>query len=95
MTAAADLRDSRTLRRVNEMIRESLAAGGYPDRIAFFCECADPSCYQPVWLTVAGYERARADARVIVAPGHAPSHAQRGRRGGRKQRAGHAPTPAA
>jgi hypothetical protein len=73
MTATADLRDRRTLRRVNELIRESLAVGGYPDRIAFFCECADPGCYQPVWLTVAGYERARADGRVLHAPGHVAS----------------------
>lgn len=75
MTATADLRDARTLRRVNELIRESLAAGGYPDRIAFFCECADPSCHLPVWLTVAGYEQARVDARVLLAPGHARSDA--------------------
>lgn len=74
MATAIELRDSRTLRQVNEMIRGSLAAGGYPDRIAFFCECGDPSCSQPVSMTVAGYERACAEARAILAPGHAPTH---------------------
>lgn len=71
MTTTAEPRVRRVMRRVNEMMWESLARGGYAEPIAFFCECADPECYQPVWLTATDYERARTDPEfTLLAAGH-------------------------
>jgi hypothetical protein len=55
-------------RRVNDLIQESLhETRSQP--VAFFCECASPVCFQPVWLTPEEYKRFR-DARPVLAPGH-------------------------
>ncbi len=51
--------EPRDLRRVNDMIWESLAAGGRTESVAFLCECDDASCYQAVWLTLDDYAEAR------------------------------------
>ena len=59
------------MRRVNELICQSLANGGREDPVAFFCECEDPGCYRPVWLTPAEYEEARTDSGwAALAYGH-------------------------
>jgi hypothetical protein len=49
------------LRRVNELISESLVNGGRAEPVAFFCECVDPSCYRTVWLTPAAFEEEERD----------------------------------
>jgi hypothetical protein len=47
------------MRRVNDLIWESLVRGGYAEPVAFFCECGDEGCCRPVWLMPAEYERRR------------------------------------
>ena len=57
-------------RRVNDLIRESLD-DDETERIAFFCECGSPRCFETVWLTGAEYERGRlVDGWRVLAPGH-------------------------
>ena len=47
------------MRRVNDLIWESLDDRGRPDAVAFFCECGRDSCYRPVWLTADEYDESR------------------------------------
>jgi hypothetical protein len=59
------------IRGVNELICESLANGGRAEPVAFFCECSDPGCYQPVWLTPAQFMLARNDPEwAALTDGH-------------------------
>lgn len=71
MTAPTLVRVSSTMRRVNDLIWQSLDEGGRTEPVAFFCECAQEGCYRPVWLTPAAYEesRRRPDG-AVVAPNH-------------------------
>ncbi len=39
--------------------------------IVFFCECGDPHCFRPVWLTADEFDRARALGEALVVE-HAP-----------------------
>ncbi len=65
-------------REVNELMRASLRLRD--ERIAFFCECADASCYQAVWLTCAEYDEARADPEwLALVGGHQPDRPGAGR----------------
>jgi hypothetical protein len=60
-----------TKREVNEMMCDALRRRDDPERIPFFCECNDMSCYQAVWLTVTEYDRARTSPRWMpLAAGH-------------------------
>lgn len=63
MSVAAGSGLSDMLRQANNLIWESLRANGYRESVAFFCECSDPGCYRPVWLTLEEYETARRDPR--------------------------------
>lgn len=73
-------RPAEQMRRINDLVWESLDNGGRPEPIAFFCECGDDGCYRSVWLTAAEYEARRADPRWnALAPQHprvrsAPGH---------------------
>ena len=69
MTAPTLVRMPATMRRVNDLIWESLDRGGRTDPVAFFCECAQEGCYRPVWLTLVEYEqnRRRADWIAVAA----------------------------
>lgn len=58
-------------RAVNTALAELLEITDAGEPIAFFCECDDPDCYRPVWLSRTEYERRRVDA-----PALAPSHAR-------------------
>jgi hypothetical protein len=60
------------MRKVNDLLLDSLDDPDDSHTVAFFCECADPTCYGPVWLTPSEYERARS-ARdwTVLADGHA------------------------
>jgi hypothetical protein len=39
----------------------------------FMCECGDPDCHEPVWLTLTAYEKVRRRGKPILAEGHTPS----------------------
>jgi len=55
-------------REVNERIRDVTK---YEGEIEFLCECGDPTCAEPITMTVAEYEDVRADAtHFLVVPGH-------------------------
>jgi hypothetical protein len=61
------------IRRANNLMCESLDAGGRTEPVAFFCECGDPDCFEQVWLTPDAYDAARANAAwSALAPGHVP-----------------------
>jgi hypothetical protein len=59
-------------RSVNEHIRAAAGAQGLDGHsYEFLCECADSTCVERVALTVAEYERVRADGtRFVLASGH-------------------------
>lgn len=59
-------------REINERLRGDLSALPASDEpVAFVCECGLLECAQPVSLTLAEYEAARADSLdFIVVPGH-------------------------
>ena len=72
MTAPTLLRLPTTMRRVNDLIWESLAHGGHDDPVAFFCECGRDGCYRPVWLTPEEYDaRRRRSDWLAVSAAHA------------------------
>jgi hypothetical protein len=56
------------MRRVNELISESLARGR-DQPTALFCECADPDCYRVVWLSPAEYLSGRRNPLWIAVSG--------------------------
>ena len=48
------------------------------ERLMFYCECADPTCFERVYLTAAEYEAIRDDStRFAVAAGHVFPEAER------------------
>jgi hypothetical protein len=59
-------------RSVNENIEEAAASGQIEEHVfEFFCECSNIDCTLLLPMTVAEYERVRADPRqFVVAPGH-------------------------
>lgn len=65
-------RNETLFRSVNENIEGAAASGQLDDHIfEFFCECSNTDCTLLLPMTVAEYERVRADARqFVVAPGH-------------------------
>jgi len=68
---------SQQIRDANELIREGLRHADASYKVAFLCECEDPSCYDAVWLTCAEYEQRRAASQPLIVPGHrAPAAAE-------------------
>ena len=60
-------------RDVNERVKEVDQSHNIPtaDRWDFLCECGNAGCMERISLTVAEYERVRADpAQFAVVPGH-------------------------
>jgi hypothetical protein len=52
-------------------MHDSLAAHLEFERIAFFCECLKPRCFETVWLTAGEYEAGCSNPRWYVrVPGH-------------------------
>jgi len=48
------------------------------ERLMFYCECADPKCFDRVFLTADEYEAIRADStRFVVVAGHVFPEAER------------------
>ena len=71
MTAPTLLRTPATMRRVNDLIWESLDRGGNTDPVAFSCECGRDGCYRHVWLTPVGYEQLRRQLGwLVLSPSH-------------------------
>ncbi len=63
--------DRSGVRRINDLMCESLDEGGRVEPVPFLCECGRPACCQQVWLTRDAYERARSDpAWAALARGH-------------------------
>jgi hypothetical protein len=59
-------------RGINERILGAADQHGSDGHVyEFICECSDPSCVERVPLTIAEYERVRAEGtRFVLAPGH-------------------------
>ena len=58
-------------RDINERIEAGHWPGADPEPLAFRCECARLGCNMLLELTIAEYERVRADSRYFVLiPGH-------------------------
>ncbi len=57
-------------RRANHYMRHGLERLDPDEAIPFFCECDDPDCFAPAWLTRQAYDRLRANAanRALTAP---------------------------
>ena len=72
--APASLRDSNLMRSVNNNLRQRSEALPAAEPIAFFCECGSPTCYAPIWMTVASFD-ARVEDRPgwLLHTGHEPS----------------------
>jgi hypothetical protein len=71
MIQPAQPRTRQMMRSLNERLRDDLSDSGSTEPIAFFCECADPGCYRPVWLTLDEYRQARSLPEwVATASGH-------------------------
>jgi hypothetical protein len=66
-------RNEALFREVNERIeRVSGALQTATDTITILCECGDPECTDHIEVTVAEYERIRAQSTLfLVRPGHA------------------------
>jgi hypothetical protein len=58
------------VREANNVLLDVLGGEHPNDEIAFFCECASPACFAPVWLISADYAKRLASGRPIALPGH-------------------------
>lgn len=64
-------RNEATFRLLNENISNVATALGGDAPFEFICECATIGCFERLTLTLAEYERVRADgAHFLIAPGH-------------------------
>ena len=65
-------RNETLFRSVNENIEDAAISGQLDDHVfEFFCECSNLDCTLLMPMTLAEYERVRADPRqFVVAPGH-------------------------
>jgi hypothetical protein len=60
-------------RRSNERLQRAAYSHGFKadDRVPFLCECADPGCFEAVWLSTNEYEQVRAyPSRFVLVAGH-------------------------
>ena len=55
---------------VHEAARRFEGIEPEPDLWEFTCECGAPDCRVTVRLTLAAYEKLRAEGRPVLAPGH-------------------------
>jgi hypothetical protein len=73
-------REQSMFRAVNERVNAWPERQALPvdEKIMRYCECADPHCFAPVYLTREEYETIRADStRFAVADGHLFLEAER------------------
>jgi hypothetical protein len=60
-------------RRTNERLERAAQSHRFEsgDRVPFLCECADPGCFEAVWLCIDDYEHVRAHPnRFVLVAGH-------------------------
>jgi hypothetical protein len=60
-------------RRANERLERAAQSHQFKagDRVPFLCECADPGCFEAVWLSIDEYEQVRAHpSRFVLVAGH-------------------------
>lgn len=60
-------------RRANERLERAAHSHRFEatDRLPFLCECADPGCFEAVWLSISEYEQVRAHpSRFVLLAGH-------------------------
>ena len=60
-------------RRSNERLERAAHSHRFEarDRLPFLCECADPGCFEAVWLNMEEYEQVRAyPSRFVLVAGH-------------------------
>ena len=65
-------------RRSNERLERAAYSHRFEttDRLPFLCECADPGCFEAVWLRIAEYEQVRAHpTRFVLVAGHEEAEA--------------------
>jgi hypothetical protein len=73
-------RNQAMFRTVNERITAWPERQAVParEKLMFYCECADPKCFERVYMTASEYEAIREDAtRFAVADGHVFPEAER------------------
>jgi hypothetical protein len=56
-------------RQGNDYMRHEVEHPDPAEAIPFFCECGDPDCFAPVWLTGPAYDQLRAssEGHVLIA----------------------------
>ena len=52
------------MRKVNNNLRHLSEPSAHSEPVAFFCECQNPSCYSPVWISLAAYDAIVEDRRA-------------------------------
>jgi hypothetical protein len=60
-------------RRSNERLQRAAYSHRFKadDRVPFLCECADPGCFEAVWLSTSEFEQVRAyPNRFVLVAGH-------------------------
>lgn len=60
-------------RRANDRLERAAQSHRFrsTDRVPFLCECADPSCFEAVMLSIEEYERVREHpSRFVLVAGH-------------------------
>jgi hypothetical protein len=67
-------RDSNLMRSVNTNLRQRSESLSGAEPIAFFCECASPSCYSPLWMSATVFDGKLMDQPGwMLHEGHEPS----------------------
>lgn len=69
VVVSSEVRASSSMRKVNASMREVSGSFALADPIAFFCECAIPSCYSVVWMSASSFDAAvegRTDWLLVV-----------------------------
>jgi len=62
------------MRELNGNLRALSATFAHSDPIAFFCECQNPSCFAPVWMSVTAFDATvTGKTSWLLSEGHEPS----------------------
>lgn len=74
VVASDTVRASSSMRSVNTSMRQVSESFALADPIAFFCECAIPSCYSVVWMSASSFDATVEDRTDwLLAETHTPS----------------------
>ena len=66
-------RDSNLMRSVNTNLRQRSETLAVDEPIAFFCECASPNCYSPLWMSAMVFDARLTQPAWLLHDGHEPS----------------------